>query len=119
MLFCEQDKFKAEDFAQMSASSLYGILKEKSKNPLHTCIRLRREDIVFLYLVEFNSKLHEKLHEVDEWNDSPLGIALATKQTNIASNLIGHGVDVNFYDNDGMTLLHRAANKSNDKLINI
>jgi hypothetical protein len=36
----------------MSGALLYKMLKAKTKFPLHAAIRLRREDVVFLCLVE-------------------------------------------------------------------
>jgi hypothetical protein len=36
----------------MSGALLYKMLKAKTKNPLHAAVRLRREDVVFLCLVE-------------------------------------------------------------------
>lgn len=39
----------------MPGSLLYKLLQTKSKYPLHAAVRLMREDVVFLYLVENNS----------------------------------------------------------------
>lgn len=39
----------------MPGSLLYKLLQTKSKYPLHAAVRLKREDVVFLYLVENNS----------------------------------------------------------------
>ena len=36
----------------MPASLAYEMFKTKSEFPLHTAIRTKREDVVFLYLVE-------------------------------------------------------------------
>ena len=38
----------------MSAALLYAMFKEKTEYPLHFAIRMRREDVVFLYLIEFS-----------------------------------------------------------------
>lgn len=41
-----------EDFAHMSSALLYRMLKSKTPQPLHGAVRLLREDVVFLCLVE-------------------------------------------------------------------
>lgn len=46
------DDFSSEDFSHMSAPLLYRMFKSKTNHPLHSAIRLKREDVVFLYLVE-------------------------------------------------------------------
>ncbi|KAK7794425.1 hypothetical protein R5R35_003800 [Gryllus longicercus] len=46
------DDFTSEDFATMSARLLYSMFKSKTGFPLHAAVRLNREDVVFLYLVE-------------------------------------------------------------------
>eukprot|EP00093_Oithona_nana_P001536 01536.XXX_6383_5822_1 [CDS] Oithona nana genome sequencing. len=48
------DDFNSEDFEHMTAPLLFNMFKTKTKYPLHSAIRLRREDVVFLYLIEFN-----------------------------------------------------------------
>ena len=48
------DDLKTEDFVGMSAPLLYDMFKAKSKYPLHFAVRHHREDVVFLYLIEFN-----------------------------------------------------------------
>lgn len=46
------DELLPQDFIHMSGTLLYKMLKTKTKNPLHSAVRLRREDVVFLCLVE-------------------------------------------------------------------
>lgn len=46
------DELLAKDFENMSETLLYKMLKSKTKFPLHSAIRLKREDVVFLCLVE-------------------------------------------------------------------
>ncbi|CAG0892014.1 unnamed protein product [Cyprideis torosa] len=46
------DGFTAEDFQPMSARLLYGMIRERSQFPLHAAIQLKREDVVFLFLIE-------------------------------------------------------------------
>ena len=41
----------------MTASLLYSMLKSKTKHPLHAAVRLRREDVVFLYLIEHSQEV--------------------------------------------------------------
>lgn len=52
-----QDDFTAEDFASMSAPLLYKMLCSKCEFPLHAAVSLKREDIVFLYLIEFDAQV--------------------------------------------------------------
>lgn len=46
-----------QDFEHMSGPLLFKMLKSKTKYPLHAAIRLLREDVVFLCLVENNQKV--------------------------------------------------------------
>ncbi|PZC83492.1 hypothetical protein B5X24_HaOG207475 [Helicoverpa armigera] len=46
------DDLTGEDFAHMSSALLYRMLKSKTSQPLHGAVRLLREDVVFLCLVE-------------------------------------------------------------------
>lgn len=41
----------------MPGPLLYQLLKTKSEYPLHSAVRLQREDVVFLYLVEHNAEV--------------------------------------------------------------
>lgn len=45
----------------MPGSLLYKLLQTKSKYPLHAAVRLMREDVVFLYLVEHNAEVSSLL----------------------------------------------------------
>jgi ankyrin repeat protein len=115
----------------MPAALLYTMFKSKTQFPLHAAIKSRREDVVFLYLIENDSvvsvfflllnykisfctyfKLQLKLNEVDEKNDLPLDLSLRTKQESIARNLVRNHADVNKTDSDGLTLLHKAIIRS-------
>ena len=44
----------------MSAPLLYEMFKSKSGFPLHLAVRHHREDVVFLFLIEFNSQVEQK-----------------------------------------------------------
>uniref|UniRef100_A0A336L854 CSON005819 protein n=1 Tax=Culicoides sonorensis TaxID=179676 RepID=A0A336L854_CULSO len=46
------DDLTPQDFEHMSGPLLYKMLKSKTKHPLHAAVRLLREDVVFLCLVE-------------------------------------------------------------------
>ena len=54
---CLQNDFTSADFADMPAPLAYNMFKMKTEYPLHTAIRTRREDVVFLYLVEHDSQV--------------------------------------------------------------
>lgn len=101
---------KTEDFTEMSAPLLYEMFKSKSGFPLHLAVRHHREDVVFLFLIEFDSQLPGKLNEVDpSCGQVPLHIALTEQQESIARTLVGHGCDVDMPDiADGQCLLHKA-----------
>ncbi|ESO10245.1 hypothetical protein HELRODRAFT_168135 [Helobdella robusta] len=105
------DTFTFEDFSSMSPSTAYQVFKAKSSYPLHLAIRMQREDVVFLFMIEFHSQLPEKLNEMDELGDLPIDLALMTKQEGILNILIEHGVDVDRPDDLGHCLLHKAINR--------
>ncbi|XP_052513458.1 rabankyrin-5 isoform X3 [Budorcas taxicolor] len=51
------DDLRKEDFSSMSAQLLYKMIKSKTEYPLHKAIKVEREDVVFLYLIEMDSQL--------------------------------------------------------------
>lgn len=53
------DDLNSSDFEHMSGALLYKMLKSKTQLPLHSAVRLQREDVVFLCLVENSSKVRE------------------------------------------------------------
>ncbi|XP_076107100.1 rabankyrin-5-like isoform X1 [Mytilus galloprovincialis] len=106
--------FTSDDFETMPAPLLYSMFKAKTEFPLHTAIRAKREDVVFLYLMEFDSQLSNKLNEVDGKGDLPLDLALHSRQESIAQTLIKHRVDVNRRDNSGKCLLHKAIKRGDE-----
>lgn len=55
------DELLPQDFIHMSGALLYKMLKAKTKHPLHSAVRLRREDVVFLCLVENDGTVSESL----------------------------------------------------------
>lgn len=54
------DDLNASDFEHMSGPLLYQMLKNKTQLPLHSAVRLQREDVVFLCLVENSTKVRKK-----------------------------------------------------------
>lgn len=54
----------SSDFEHMSGPLLYKMLKGKAQLPLHSAVRLQREDVVFLCLVENSSKVSELLYSI-------------------------------------------------------
>jgi rabankyrin-5 len=54
------DELLPQDFIHMSGALLYKMLKAKTKNPLHSAVRIRREDVVFLCLVEHEGTVSQK-----------------------------------------------------------
>lgn len=102
------DDFTSDDFSHMSAPLLYKMFKAKTEYPLHASIKTQRDDVVFLYLIEFNSLLPDKLNEADGRGDFPLDLALQNNQLSIAETLLDHGANIGLKDQQGRTLLHRA-----------
>ncbi|OAD58199.1 Ankyrin repeat and FYVE domain-containing protein 1 [Eufriesea mexicana] len=97
-----------EDFKEMPGSLLYKLLQTKSKYPLHAAIRLMREDVVFLYLVENDSGLTKAVNALDNKGEMPLEVALKTRQPSLARTLVKHGADLSAKDLRGLSLLQAA-----------
>ncbi|GFR77207.1 ankyrin repeat and FYVE domain-containing protein 1 [Elysia marginata] len=108
------NEFTSEDFASMPAPLLYEMFKAKTEYPLHTAIRIEREDVVFLYLIEYDAELSLKVNEVDNKGDLPLDLALKSKQRSMALNLVSNRADVNRKDNAGRCLLHKAIQRGDE-----
>ncbi|XP_064118603.1 rabankyrin-5-like isoform X2 [Macrobrachium nipponense] len=103
--------FTPEDFSHMSAPLLYAMFKSKTSHPLHAAIRLQREDVVFLYLIEYDAQLPAVLDEADENGDMALDLALMGRQHSIADTLLKHSASVTITDPTGASLLHRAVRR--------
>lgn len=99
------------DFAALSAELLYEMLKMKTKYPLHRAILHQREDVVFMFLLEFDLELAVKINEKDDSGNSPLHLALLTKNESIGNTLVNHGANVNASREDGVRLLHAAIDR--------
>ncbi|KFM79602.1 Ankyrin repeat and FYVE domain-containing protein 1, partial [Stegodyphus mimosarum] len=98
----------------MSASLLYKMFKAKTDFILHTAIKIQREDVVFLFLIEFDAQLIKKVNELDDQGDIPLDLALKSHQESIAKTLVSHKANINQTDNRGWTLLHKAIDREDE-----
>ncbi|XP_013925290.1 PREDICTED: rabankyrin-5 isoform X1 [Thamnophis sirtalis] len=102
------DDLRKEDFSSMSAQLLYKMIKSKTDFPLHKAIKVEREDVVFLYLIETDSQLPGKLNDLDHNGDLALDLALCRRLESIATTLVNHKADVDMMDKKGWSLLHKA-----------
>lgn len=102
------DDLNSSDFEHMSGPLLYKMLKNKTQLSLHSAVRLQREDVVFLCLVDNSTKLSDIVNVWGPSDDLPLDLALRAHNSSIASTLIQHNADINIRDNEGEALLHRA-----------
>ncbi|XP_011188184.2 rabankyrin-5 isoform X1 [Zeugodacus cucurbitae] len=103
------DDLTSQDFEHMSGALLFKMLKSKTKYPLHAAVRLLREDVVFLCLVENDSKLPEICNSLSDQGQLPLQLALTAKSISIAQTLVKNGsADINAYDAEGFSLLMRS-----------
>ncbi|XP_017848794.1 rabankyrin-5 [Drosophila busckii] len=107
------DELTAQDFEHMSGPLLFKMLKNKTKYPLHEAVRLLREDVVFLCLVENDTMLPDLVDSLSECGHLPLQIALSAKHIQIAQTLVKNGcANINAYDADGSTLLIDAVRRN-------
>uniref|UniRef100_A0A915C437 Ankyrin repeat and FYVE domain-containing protein 1 n=1 Tax=Parascaris univalens TaxID=6257 RepID=A0A915C437_PARUN len=102
------NEFGAEHFAELSAPLLYRIVKSRCKHILHSIIDLCREDVLFLFYIDNDSKLAEVSNEFNDEGVLPLELALSSKQFGIAASIVGHRGDVNCLDAEGRSLLMKA-----------
>ncbi|XP_034827404.1 rabankyrin-5 [Maniola hyperantus] len=102
------DDLTGEDFAHMSSALLYRMLKSKTAQPLHGAVRLLREDVVFLCLVENHSSLTDIVNAMSSRGELPLELALRGRSASIATTLLQHSADADARGPRGRTLLHRA-----------
>lgn len=100
------DDLTTQDFEHMSGPLLFKMLKSKTKYPLHAAVRLLREDVVFLCIVENDGMLSELVNSVSEQGLLPLQMALMAKNIPIAQTLVKNGsANINAYDSEGSTIL--------------
>ncbi|XP_052739095.1 rabankyrin-5 isoform X2 [Bicyclus anynana] len=102
------DDLTGEDFAHMSSALLYRMLKSKTPQPLHGAVRLLREDVVFLCLVENHANLTDIVNAMSSRGELPLELALRGRSASIATTLLQHSADADARGPRGRTLLHRA-----------
>ncbi|XP_065197269.1 rabankyrin-5-like [Sycon ciliatum] len=104
------DELDTACFADMSAQLLYEMFKDKTHCPLHLAIQHQREDIVFLYLIEYDSELSAKLNERNEADSLPIELALRVRCHSIAETLVSHGCNLDMPNDKagGECLLHSA-----------
>ncbi|KAK1157442.1 rabankyrin-5 [Acipenser oxyrinchus oxyrinchus] len=108
------DDLRKDDFSSMSAQLLYKMIKSKTEFPLHKAIKVEREDVVFLYLIEMDSQLPGKLNELDSNGDLALDLALSRRLDSIASTLVNSKADVDMVDQHGCSLLHKAIQRGDE-----
>ncbi|KAJ8412357.1 hypothetical protein AAFF_G00126930 [Aldrovandia affinis] len=108
------DDLRKEDFSTMSAQLLYKMIKSKTEFPLHKAIKVEREDVVFLYLIEMDSQLPGKLNELDNNGDLAMDLALSRKLESIATTLVNNKADVDMVDQSGWSLLHKAIQRGDE-----
>ncbi|XP_060806538.1 rabankyrin-5 isoform X1 [Amyelois transitella] len=102
------DDLTGEDFGHMSSALLYRMLKSKTSQPLHGAVRLMREDVVFLCLVENHANLTDIVNAMSSRGELPLELALRGRSASIATTLLQHCADADARGPRGRTLLHRA-----------
>ena len=107
------EQLGAKELAAVKAPLLYEMLKRKSNDPLHRAIRAEREDVVFLYLIEFDSQSAEKINEANDAGHFPLDLAIAAENESLAKVLTSHNANINRKDKQGSTLVQRYVNESN------
>ncbi|KAH8288003.1 hypothetical protein KR054_008722, partial [Drosophila jambulina] len=99
------DDLTTQDFEHMSGPLLYKMLKNKTKYPLHTAVRLLREDVVLLCIKENDSAV-KLVNSFSENGLLPLQMALSAKNIQIAQTLVKNGLaNINAVDKEGYTLL--------------
>ncbi|KAK5978358.1 FYVE zinc finger [Trichostrongylus colubriformis] len=104
-------EFKPQQFSHLSAPALFRLLKKNSPHVLHSIVQLNREDVLLLYFIENDSKVHTVVNAVDEKGLSALEIALTSDLVNIASQLVKKGADCNLTDDSGRSILMRMIEK--------
>ncbi|XP_050312552.1 rabankyrin-5 [Anthonomus grandis grandis] len=107
------DELNSSDFEDMSGPLLYSMLKNKTQLPLHSAVRLLREDVVFLCLLENSNRLADIVNVWSQHGELPLDLALTLKNHSIADTLVQHHADLNISDPAGECLLYRAIKRGN------
>ncbi|KAK6038074.1 hypothetical protein COOONC_24421, partial [Cooperia oncophora] len=104
-------EFKPQQFSHLSAPSLFRLLKRNSPHVLHSIVQLNREDVLLLYFIENDSKIHTVVNAADEKGLCALELALTLGHHDIASQLLKKNADCNFTDESGRSVLMRMIEK--------
>uniref|UniRef100_A0AC35TXH5 FYVE-type domain-containing protein n=1 Tax=Rhabditophanes sp. KR3021 TaxID=114890 RepID=A0AC35TXH5_9BILA len=107
------DDFLPEHFVSLQPKLLFDLLKGHSTSVLASIIRLQRQDVLFLFLLENGNRLKEVINAFTEKNDLPLGLALNSRQFEMAKELVKNEANVNACYKDGKFLLFEAIEKDN------
>ena len=108
LISANRAQFTHTDFSCLAAELVFSMLQERASHPLHSAISLRREDVVFLCLIQFHAQLDQRINEPDEQGRLPLDLALVLGEQGIATSLVEHGVNVSERTVSGSSLLHLA-----------
>ncbi|CAJ0594224.1 unnamed protein product [Cylicocyclus nassatus] len=105
------NEFVPQQFAHLSAPSLYQLLKRNSHHILHSIVQLNREDVLLLYFIENDSKVPILVNALDQSGLSPLEIALSSGHINMANQLLSKNASCNVIDGLGKSILVRMIEK--------
>lgn len=105
------DLFEPEHFADLNGEFLFDLLKSHCKHFLHSTIRLKRPDVMKLFLNE--NPTSSSVNEMDELENLPLDLALNERLFETAKILCEHGADVNKVDAKGKTFIAKAIETNN------
>uniref|UniRef100_A0A0N4ZNH2 Ankyrin n=1 Tax=Parastrongyloides trichosuri TaxID=131310 RepID=A0A0N4ZNH2_PARTI len=111
------NEFKSEHFSSLSAKLLYEMVKGHSNSVLSSIIKLEREDVLFLFLIENGQQLEKVTNEYTDNDDLPLGLALKSHQFSIAKTLVENKANVNARYKNGKYLLFEAIENDNIKAV--
>ena len=59
-----QNDFTSEDFQHLPAPMTYKLFKQKTKYSLHQAIRMKREDVLFLYLIDNDADVRQTVESL-------------------------------------------------------
>lgn len=94
----------------MNAELLFKLLQSHCKHILHATIRLKRSDVMLLFLEKEGSNF---VNQPDELDKLPLDLALVLRQFETAKILCNNGADVDLVDSRGKTLIAKAIEAGN------
>ncbi|EGD81136.1 hypothetical protein PTSG_11174 [Salpingoeca rosetta] len=104
-------QYERRDFDAVAADLLFRVVKEKTAFALHTAVKLNREDVIFLFLLEHDADLPAVIDQLDDDDETALQIALESEQEKIADTLVQHGAGLNVKNSSGASLLHQSVQK--------